>query len=482
MARRPGVYEIILPKLGQTVEEGRIVEWLKKEGDAVARGDVLYTVETDKAVLDVEATRKGVLRKILVGEGELRPVLAVVGLITRKADDPLEEAGASTTEVSTASELPALAETVEAVVPSGEKPARISQTTSGRLFASPRARKFAREHSVAIEDVEGTGPNGRIVERDVMAYLASSPAGMPAASPVAQRLAAGLGVDLRKVTGTGPQGRIVKADVEAAAVSEAPEVPVPAPAAPLAEAPEPAAAEAAAAEAVGVLSEVPLSGIRAVIAQRMHESHQITAPVTLTMEVDATALVALRESLKAGLAEELGFNLGYNDLLVKLSAKALRRFPYMNAQLDEVGGVIRHLDAVHVGLAVDTERGLLVPHVSNADRKGLVEIARDIRAMAERARTGRSLPDELSGGTFTITNLGMYEVDGFTPIINYPECAILGVGRIKAVPAVVDGEITVRRMVWLSLTFDHRLVDGAPAARFLQTIKRLIEEPYLLLA
>ena len=461
MARRPGVYEIILPKLGQTVEEGRIVEWLKQEGDAVARGDVLYTVETDKAVLDVEATRKGVLRKILVGEGELRPVLTVVGLITRKADDPLEEAGAPA-QAPPASELPVPAKAAEAAAPSGEKPAR-----TGRLFASPRARKFAREHSVVIEDVEGTGPNGRIVERDVMVYLASA----PAASPVAQRLAAGLGVDLRTVTGTGPQGRIVKADVEAAAVSVAPEAPVPAPAAPAAPVvAEAATAEAAAADAGGILAEVPLSGIRAVIAQRMHESHQITAPVTLTMEVDATAFVALRESLKASLAEELGFNLGYNDLLVKLSAKALRQFPYMNAQLDEAGSVIRHLDAVHIGLAVDTERGLLVPHVSNADQKGLVEIAKDIRAMAERARTGRSLPDELSGGTFTITNLGMFEVDGFTPIINYPEAAILGVGRIKAMPAVVDGEIAVRQMVWLSLTFDHRLVDGAPAARFLKEL------------
>ena len=480
MAGRPGVYEIILPKLGQTVEEGRIVEWLKQEGDAVARGDVLYTVETDKAVLDVEATRKGYLRKILVGEGELRPVLAVVGLITRKADDPLVEAGAPATEKPGAHQPPVAA---EATVPLLAKvPAR-----TDRILASPRARKAAHEKGVAIEDVAGTGPNGRIVERDVMAYVASPRAGAPAASPVAQRLAESLGVELRTVTGTGPQGRIVKADVEAAAASVAPEAPVQALAAPAAAAPAPADAEAAVAEAGGVLAEVPLSGIRAVIAQRMHDSHQTTAPVTLTMEVDATAFVALRESLKASLAEELGFNLGYNDLLVKLTAKALRQFPYMNAQLDEAGGVagggvIQHLVAVHIGLAIDTERGLLVPHVSNADQKGLVEIAKDIRAMARRARTGRSLPDELSGGTFTITNLGMHEVDGFTPIINHPESAILGVGRIKAMPAVVDGEIAVRQMVWLSLTFDHRLVDGAPAARFLQYVKRLIEEPYLLLA
>ena len=184
--------------------------------------------------------------------------------------------------------------------------------------------------------------------------------------------------------------------------------------------------------------------------------------------------------MKASLASKLGFNLSYTDLLIKLAAKALRDFPYVNARLE--GDVIQHLEAVHIGLAIDTDRGLLVPHVFDADRKGLVEIAQDVRAMVERTRTGRSLPDELSGGTFTITNLGMYDVDGFTPIINFPETAILGVGRIRPMPAVHNGEIAVRQMMWLSLTFDHRLVDGAPAARFMQAIKQLIEEPYLLLA
>jgi len=461
-------YEVILPKLGQTVEEGRIVEWVKQEGDAVDRGDVLFTVETDKAVLDVEATRRGFLRKILVGEGETRPVLTVVGLITRKADEPLDEANPAASapaEVATAEAAPA---TDAASGPLADTSEAAAQT--GRIFASPRARKAARESGVALAGIDGSGPNGRIVEKDVLAYVAAQ----PKASPVAKRLAESLGVDLRAVAGSGPGGRIVKADVRTAAD--------------VAPAAEPAPAEIAAPEAIapaattGVLTETSLSGVRAVIAERMHASHQITAPVTLTMEVDATALVALRESLKASLAKELGFNLGYNDLLVKLAAKALREFPYMNAQLDDEAGVIRQLDAVHVGLAIDTERGLLVPHVSDADKKGVVEIAKDIRAMVERARTGRSLPDELAGGTFTITNLGMYDVDGFTPIINHPESAILGVGRIKAAPAVVDGEVAVRQMMWLSLTFDHRLVDGAPASRFMQYVKRLIEEPYLLLA
>jgi len=462
-------YDILLPKLGQTVEESRIVEWLKAEGDAVDRGEVLFTAETDKAVLDVEATRKGYLRKILVPAGETVPVLTVVGLITRTEDEPLEEGGA----VAAPAAAPQAAAEVPAAPTAASEREAAEATEGGRLFVSPRARKAAEKEGVDLTRVSGTGPNGRIVERDVMARLAS----VPKATPVARHVAEQLGVALDAVTGTGPRGRITKADVQTAArtPSEA-QSPVKAPA----PAPVPEAAPAPAQVAAGYLAEVPLTGVRGVIAQRMHESHTITAPVTETMEVDATAFVALREQLKALLAPTLGFNLAYNDLLIKIAAQALRQFPYMNARLD--GDVIHHLDEVHIGLAVDTDRGLLVPHVVDADKKGLSEIARDVRAMAERAKTGKSLPDELSGGTFTITNLGAYDVDAFTPIINFPEVAILGVGRIKPVPAVVDGEIVIRQHVWLSLTFDHRLVDGAPAARFLQAIKQMIEEPLLLLA
>jgi pyruvate dehydrogenase E2 component (dihydrolipoamide acetyltransferase) len=235
----------------------------------------------------------------------------------------------------------------------------------------------------------------------------------------------------------------------------------------------------------------------------MHESHQATAPVTLTTEADATAFVALRERLKVSLTDELGFNLGYNDLLIKVAARALREFPYMNARLEYdtpahgegagqgwEAGAIRYLQDVHVALAVDTERGLLVPVIRDADRKGLRAFGTEFRELVERARVGRSLPDDLSGGTFTITNLGMYDVDAFTPIINLPEAAILGVGRIQ--PKVValgsepgeggEWQTAVCQMWTLSLTFDHRLVDGAPAARFLQRIKQLVENPYLLLS
>jgi pyruvate dehydrogenase E2 component (dihydrolipoamide acetyltransferase) len=462
------VHEVILPKLGQTMEEGTIVDWLKQEGDAVQRGEALFTVESDKATLEVEASNRGFLREILVPAGQTVPVLTVVALVTRTADEELS-AYKSQPQVSGSG-----LRVAEAPAPASSKPETSEPETlepaTGRIFASPRARRRAREEGVDLESVTGTGPNGRIVERDIVAYLEE----MPKASPVARRMAEQSGLDLHTVKGSGPGGRIVKKDVEQVLQ----ELEVPGPSLQTA-APEPQVLQPEALKS--------MSGVRALIARRMVESHQATAPVTLTTEADATELVELRERLKASLADELGFDVGYNDVLIKLVGHSLREFPYMNARLEDGDGdfadaTIRHLQEVHVALAVDTDRGLLVPIIRNADQKGLIEIARELRDLVGRARSGEALPDELSGGTFTITNLGMFEIDAFTPIINLPEAAILGMGRIKARPAVVKGELCVRQMVWLSLTFDHRLVDGAPAARFLQRIKHLVEEPYLLLA
>ena len=452
------VKEVIMPKLGQTMEEGVILEWLKQEGDRVDRGDVLFTMESDKATLEVEASTKGVLRKILFPEGETVPVLSPVALITKTADEDISGYTPSTAAQGE-KKVEAASEAAKKPEPGVERPAEQEQPEKRkRLFASPRARRRAREEGVELEQVTGSGPNGRIVEQDVLDHLASR----PKATPVARRLAEHKGVDLSTVTPTGPQGRITKADVERA-LSAAEPVP--------------------STEEAKVLSEVPMTGVRARIARHMSESDRTTAPVTLTTEADATAFVEVRERMKTSLADELGFNIGYNDLLIKLVARALGQFPYMNARLvDGQGGTIQHLSDVHVALAVDAEQGLLAPVVRDADEKTVVEIACELRSLVDRVRSGTASPDDLSGSTFTITNLGMYEVDAFTPIINLPETAILGVGRIKARPVVLEGEIVARQTVWLSLTFDHRLVDGAPAARFMQRIKQLIEEPYLLLA
>ena len=422
------VTEVILPKLGQTMEEGTIVEWLKQEGEPVQRGEVLFMVETDKATLEVEATARGFLRKILAPVGETVPVLTVVALITRTADEDISA-------YEPRFQVPGFRfQVTEAPEPATLEPETVKPET--RIFASPRARRLAREKGVDLALVTGTAPNGRIVERDVVAYLERRP--RPEPRP-----------ELRRRAVEGPKAM--------------PEAPL----APPGEVPS--------------VESVPLTGLRRVIAERMAASARETARVTLVTEADATAFVEARERLKADVAEEWGFAPGYNDLLGIIVARALREFPYMNARLSADGEAIERLSTVNLGMAVDTERGLLVLVIPNADQMGLRAFGTEFRALVERAQAGKSLPDDLAGGTFTITNLGMYEVDAFTPIINLPEAAILGVGRIQPKPVVRDGEIVVRQLLTLSLVFDHRVVDGAPAARFLQRIKQLVENPYLLL-
>ncbi|MEJ5312020.1 MAG: dihydrolipoamide acetyltransferase family protein [Anaerolineae bacterium] len=448
------VKDVILPMLGETMNDGVIVEWRKAMGEPVKRGEVLFAVETDKAILEVEASADGFLREILTPAGERVPVLAVVARLTDTPDEPLGPVGQ---RVGESAEQRISESTGEKMAPAP------SSDVPSHLFATPRARKLAEQEGVDLTKVVGTGQGGRIVEKDVAAYLAAA----LKVTPVARRLADSLDVDVSTVTGTGPAGRVTKEDVLKASqrVSEA---------APLPSLATPSAPPAR------VLVETPMTGVRAIIAQRMHTSHITTAPTALTMEVDATAFAALREKLKTHFAKELGFNISYNDLLMVIVAKALRRFPALNARLDEAAGVIHQLDEINISLAIDTKRGLIVPVVRDVDRKGLLEIARITNDLVTRTRAGKVLPDELVGGTFTITNLGMYDIDAFTPLINLPEIAILGVGRIQDKPAVYNGEICIRKMMWLSLNFDHRLVDGGPASRFLQYIKQLIEDPDLM--
>jgi pyruvate dehydrogenase E2 component (dihydrolipoamide acetyltransferase) len=442
--------EFFIPQLGQTVEEVTLVSWLVKDGEKISQGQAVMEVETDKAVFPVEANAKGYIHLGPYNEGDVLPVLTVVAVIG-KQDDKFEVKGAAPA-VEEAEPAPAANVTAQpAPVPEAKS------ESADRTFVSPRARKLAAETSVDVTRVTPTGYEGvRVTERDVRNYLSQQ----SKATPVAQRMAADMGVDLREVTGSGPGGRIVKQDV-ARAARPAPSIAQPLPIA-------------------DVLERVPLKGVRGIIAERMAASVHTTARVTLVMEVDATEFVAARERLKARVSQEWGFTPGYNDLLAKVVAVALRQFPYMNARL--APDAVELLAHVNIGMAVDTERGLLVPVVKDVDRKSLRQFGEEFRRMVDGARAGRSLPDDLSGGTFTITNLGMYDIDAFTPVINLPEAAILGVGRIapKAVPH--GNEIVIRQMWTLSLVFDHRLVDGAPAARFLQMIKALIEDPALFMA
>lgn len=464
--------EFFIPKLGQTVEEVTIIDWLVRDGERVEQGQSVLEVETDKAVFPVEANASGVIHFGPFKKGDVVPVITTVAVIGKPEDRFPSAVGALAAEQAPATETAAIAveaapaEAVSATwdATPREDPERtgthqgLQPGTSTRPFVSPRARKLAGEKQVDLHLVTPTGGEGvRIVEKDVLDFLTHS----PKLTPVARRVAEEAGVSLQGLSGSGPGGRITRADVELAIQSE------PSPAPQTVTDPD-------------ILERVPLSGVRAIIAERMAMSVQTTARVTLVMEVDATQLVQMRERLKQRVEQEWGFAPGYNDLLAKMVATALRKFPYMNARLTD--DAILHLKPVNMGMAVDTERGLLVPVIRDADKKSLRQFGLEFRDLVERARQRKSLPDDLSGGTFTITSLGAFGIDAFTPVINYPEAAILGVGRIAPRPTVVDGQLAVRTMCTLSLVFDHRLVDGAPAARFLAYLKEIIEEPYLWLS
>jgi pyruvate dehydrogenase E2 component (dihydrolipoamide acetyltransferase) len=445
--------EIVMPKLGLTMTEGTITEWRKAEGETVKQGEILFEFESEKSALEFEAPADGVLAEIITSAGETVPCGTAVARLTTALPtaDPFDKLRAGRRPIRQA-----CAERSRST--QGEPP-----TADQSLPATPAAKRLARELNVDLSALSGRGPQGRIQMADVevAAESAAIPATEPAktATPVAKRLAAELNLDWTQLKGSGPGGRVVKADVQQADRPQAAPVSLPD------------------TEAGAPVSVEPLSGVRRVIAQRMSAS-AFTAPhVTLFTEADATNLVEARTQINAELAGMV--KVSYNALLVAISARALNDYPNLNACL--VDEEIHRYHNIHIALAVDTERGLLVPVFRHADQRDLVSIQQSGDELIQRALSGQSLPDDLSGGTFTITNLGMLDIDGFTPIINQPQAAILGVGRIVPKPVVVDNNIVIRQMMSLSLSFDHRLVDGGPAARFLQRIKQLIERPFALL-
>ncbi len=490
--------QVLVPPLGQTVDTLTFIRWLKQEGEAVRQGEPLFEVETDKASLEVEAPASGILTGVTVQTGDEVSVLSAIASIEEAgqgASGKGQVAGRKSQDLTQVEEPVTLSPLhLVTVSPVTLSPVTVSPP---RLFASPRARVLAAQENVPLAAVAPTGPEGAIVERDVRAYLQRSEVGSqrsevgePALSlskgqrteageavitPVARRVAEEAGVDWRKLVGTGPGGRITREDVELALAKSQPEL--------MAEqspilrlrSGQASNLQSPIPNLQSLISTLPFTGIRSLIAERMTRSHTQTAPVTLTAEANATALVQLRQNLAAD-----GVEASYNDLLLTILAKALREHPRLNASLE--GDAIKLWQRIDIGLAVDTDRGLLAPVLRDVVGKGLAQIAAETKALAERARAGRCTPDELRGSTFTLTNLGMFGIDAFTPIINLPETAILGVGRIKTQPVWVGDHVEPRQMVWLSLTFDHRLVDGGPAARFLQRVVQLVERPHLLMA
>ena len=444
--------EILMPQLGMGMFEGTIVSWIVADGAAVRRGEGIVEIQTEKVIHTIEAPVDGIVQRV-AAEGSIVPIRELVGYLLA-AGEPRVEVGGETRDPSPTGYVRSRTSSASGAEPSGE------------VRASPVARRLAKEHGLDLTTIVGSGPGGRIVEKDVLAAVDALQGDQVRVSPVVRRIAEETDLDLTALSGTGPGGRITNGDVERRRAKPVGLAGSPA-------SPAPIAGHATGAEAVAVV------GIRRVIFERMAHSSSTVARVTEFVEVDATNLVEVRTLLKSELGRTENLSVGYNDLLIMIAAKALREHRLLNSTF--VDGEIKLLPQINIGLAVDMESGLLVPVIRGADRMGLVDIVRQVRALVERAQEGRSLSEDLTGGTFTITNLGMYEVDGFAPIVNLPECAILGVGRIVAKPAVFQGEIAVRQMMVLSLSFDHRIVDGAPAARFLQQVKNLVEKPYVLL-
>lgn len=440
--------EIKMPRFGLTMKQGKLSKWLKKEGDPVQKGEPLFEVETEKITNVVQSVGSGILFQIVVPAGKTVPVGTVLGILAEEGERPERIDGI---QVRKAEEAP------QTAVASGQPaPAASGSSPEAYVPATPAAKRLARDLGLDLSRIPATGREGRVTEEDVRKYHAQGPS-RPKITPVAAEMASKAGLDVSALTGTGEGGRITKEDVEKALGSA------------------PSAARASEART----RSIPFSGMRRAIAERMHASLHDAAQLTLFTEVDVTEMAAFLESLRRQGAGGEAVRVSTNDMVLLAVSRVLRQFPILNSTLMEEE-ILLH-DRVDLGMAVALPDGLIVPKIRNADRKSLLEIAREARELARKAREGALTPDEVVDGTFTVTNLGAFDVDGFTPVLNPPETAILGVGRIVEKPAVCRGRIEVRSFLTLSLTIDHRVVDGAPAAEFLQALARHLTHPTLFL-
>ncbi|MFN2602673.1 MAG: dihydrolipoamide acetyltransferase family protein [Gemmatimonadaceae bacterium] len=442
--------KVVMEALSPTMEEGRLVKWLKNEGDEIKSGEVLAEVETDKAIMELVARGDGILRKRLANEGDASPVgtlLAVIAPADENIDQIIAQAGGAKAEAPAPAEVAAAGNREPRTGTS--EPGTGSPVTAGppepRASAQPVATATVASPPLPPPSV---GANGR-----------------QRSSPLARRLATDRGIELSLVRGSGPGGRIVKKDIESAMAAAASK-------------PKTAAATAPAKRVIsreGDYQDVPLTQIRKTIARRLAESLGPIPTFYLTAEFDMVRAAEMRTALK-----EIGdeFKVSFNDIVIKAVANALADHPEVNAHwmVDH----IRYFNRVHVGMAVAIEEGLITPVIFDADRKTLPEISREAKQLAELARNRRLTPEQYTGSTFSVSNLGMLDIDHFTAIINPPETGILAIGAVIEKPVVVDGSIVVRHRMRVTMSCDHRVIDGATGARFLQAVRRLIENPLLL--
>ena len=445
-----------MPQMGYDMREGTVVRWHKQEGDTVARGDVLADIETDKATVEYEAFTAGVLRKIIAQEGVVIPVGELIAVITAP-DEPLPEDILPQGDLAAESQRPTSTE-----VGAGElsqQPSTAAPSRDGEVRASPIARRLARERSIDLSRVTGTGPGGRIVEQDVLGYQEPPPApsaGEVRASPIARRLARERGIDLVRITGTGPGGRIIEQDI--LGYKEA--------------APATTAVAAPQAEA-GAGQRVDLSRMRQTIARVTSDSKREAPHFYITCELDMTKAMELRRDINDAVAAEQ--RVSVNDLIIKACSVALGRYPKFNAFFQ--GDHLRMNPSINIGIAIALEAGLIVPGINDCQTKTLLEVATASSDLISRANSGTLRNEEYSGTTFSISNLGMFDVDSFNAIIYPPHAAVLAVGTVKEQPVARGGQVVVAQVMKGTLSVDHRVADGAEAAQFLMEIKRLLENP-----
>lgn len=469
---------IIMPKLGFNMNEGKLVQWYKSEGEEITKGEPLFSVETDKTNMDIEATSDGVVKKLLIEEGDQIPVtlpIAVIGSadedVSAAVADAKAQLAAGGADVSDADEAPEAAEQAEA--PAEAKAlAAAPKTADGVIKITPRARRVAAENDLAIEDlaIEGTGWQGGICEKDILEYLASNKV---KATPVAAAMAKAEGIDLADIKGSGVNGKIMKEDVEKVIAAAKKAVAA-------AEDQAPAGAGEITPDGKEIGEKVPYAGVRKVIGDRLAES-KFTAPhLYFTQKVNMEDVLALRKKVN----EVQDKKTSVTDFIAKAVIMTLKKYPEMNSSL--VGETIERYKSINLGIAVASPTGLIVPNIKNSQDMSVVEISKASTPLFDKARAGKLAVDEYAGGTFTISNLGMFGIENFTAIINPPEVGILSISSTKDEPFVVtkeDGtkEIQIKPMMNIQLTVDHRIIDGLLAAQFVTNVKNLLENPISLM-
>ena len=472
--------KILMPALSPTMTEGNIAKWLKKEGDKVRSGDVIAEIETDKATMEVEAADDGVLGKIVEPAGAQGvKVNSVIGMLLSEGEDASSIGSVEKTppaQGATPKTEPAPRQQAAAAQPQAQaQPA--PRGGNGEIAATPLARRMAGQAGVDLAAVQGTGAHSKVTRDDVNAAArggaqgttqTAGDGGRVLASPLAMRMAAQAGLDLRTMKGSGPEGRIVKRDIEQAiAGPRAKQMPPVATGAPSARPATPQPSRPG-----ETFTRVPLSTMRKVIAERMAHSKSTVPHFYMSMDAEIDELLKVRAALNERNKET---KLSVNDFVIKACAQALREVPQANATWDD--GAVRLYNVVDIAVAVALDEGLITPVIRSADQKGLTQISNEMKDLAARAKARKLMPEEYQGGSFTISNLGMYGVREFQAIINPPQAAILAVGAGEKRPVVKDGALSVATVMTLTLAVDHRVLDGAIGARLLAAIKRLIDYP-----